>query len=78
MVLSDATIQTRFHKSASLIQEEILPLMEAYGVVQTKKWRGSGNQRAWSLKRPVEEVLRAEADPAHELFGFWSAVAAAD
>jgi len=52
--------------------------MEAYGVVQTKKWRGSGNQRAWSLKRPVEEVLRAEADPAHELFGFWSAVAAAD
>jgi hypothetical protein len=77
-VLSEGVVERRFRRSAGRIRDEILPMMEAYGVVESRQWRGGGNQRAWVLSRSLEDIQRAEADARDPLHAFWADIDAHD
>jgi hypothetical protein len=73
-ILSDDVLEMRFRGAAKRVRQEVIPLMERHGVVETKVWRGSGHQSAWGLVRSLEETLRADGDPSHPFVRFWADV----
>jgi hypothetical protein len=72
--MSDLVVTHRFHQNPRRITDEILPLMEEYGVVESRQWKGSGSHKAWSLPVSLEEIERADGDPRNERYAFWRAV----
>lgn len=76
--LPEHVVQQRFHKNPAPIFGEVLPMMESFGVVEQRGWRGSGKHKAWGLAFTLEEIERADGDPSHELNPFWEAVDAVD
>jgi hypothetical protein len=76
--LPETVVQQRFHRDPSPIFNDVLPLMEEFNVIEARPWRGSGRQRAWGLSHTLEEIERADGDPAHQLNPFWVAVDAVD
>jgi hypothetical protein len=72
--VSEGFLIHRFPRDARRVQEEILPLMVEFGIVEPKLWRGSGKQEAWGLTVGLEEVEKADADPGHRLYAFWRRV----
>jgi hypothetical protein len=72
--LPQTVVEQRFHSEASRVMEEILPMMEQFGVVEPRSWRGSGRQLAWGLPRSLEDIERADGDASHPLHAFWEHV----
>lgn len=71
-IVPESSIQNRFPRDHKRVIDEILPLMVADRLLETKKWRGSGNQRAWGPTTSLQHIEQAEGsaqDPPHE---FWS------
>jgi hypothetical protein len=73
-ILPESTLQQRFPRNTTQVRNEVIPLLERHGVIQVKTWRGAGRQSAWSLTRSLDEILRADGDPAHPLAPFWAEV----
>ena len=72
--MPESTITQRFHRDASHILDEILPLMERGGVVEARQWKGSGKQRAWGLSSSLEDIEKADGDPGSPHYAFWRQV----
>jgi hypothetical protein len=69
--LPESTVKLRLHQDARFVLDELLPLMEREGVVERRSWRGSGSQRAWGLTVSLEEINRADGNPAKPFSAFW-------
>ncbi len=70
-IIAQNTVEHRFSRDQRRVLEEILPMMVEAGVVEARKWRGSGNQSAWGLAERLDEIERADGDPNRPLHGFW-------
>jgi hypothetical protein len=72
--LPESMVTNKFRHDSKFIFEEVLPIMEAEGVVESRPWRGSGSQRAWGLPVPLEDIERADGNSKHPLSEFWRRV----
>ena len=72
--LPETVVRQRFRQDAQRVLDEILPLMERFGVIEARQWKGSGRQKAWGLAVSRETLERADGDPGHPLHEFWSKV----
>jgi hypothetical protein len=72
--MPESTIVRRFHHDANEILDEILPMMEEFGIVEARPWKGSGKQRAWGLPARLEEIEKADGEPASIYYQFWRAI----
>jgi len=67
-------IEKRFTNETSIVVEELVPLLEEYGILEEKQHRTGGKRkRRWQLERSFEEVLRSEEHD-DQLPGFWERV----
>ena len=72
--VSEPMIEHRFKGGAvtALILQQVVPCAEKHGVIEGRTWKGSGNQRLWTLRQEIDVVLAAEeesAGPAHDFWG---------
>ena len=72
--MPESTVKLRFLNDAKVVLDEILPMMEQFGVVQARSWKGSGKQRAWGLQVSLEEIERSDGDPVGAHYDFWQHV----
>jgi hypothetical protein len=69
------TLRKQFGKQFPLVINEVIPLMEHYGILQQGQWQGGGQQQIWSLGRRIEEILGAEGSTENDkLSSFWNEV----
>lgn len=59
-IVSDENLRTRFGSEYAALEAQLMPLLSERGVVTTRKWRGSGNQQAWTLAVSLEDFTAAE------------------
>ncbi|WP_341946718.1 hypothetical protein [Microbacterium sp. LWH11-1.2] len=59
-IVSDEILRTRFGADSVILDNELLPLLIKYGVVASRKWRGSGNHSAWALTVSLDDFLAGE------------------
>ncbi|MFY0409233.1 hypothetical protein [Solicola sp. PLA-1-18] len=75
-IMSDEQLQMRFKHDVGVVMADLIPFMVEHGVLEERKWKGSGNHRAWSLSVGLDELLAAEGgledDP---LVKFWERAA---
>jgi hypothetical protein len=65
-IVSDETLRTRFGADSLALESQLLPLLLKYGVVEARKWRGSGNHNAWTLAVSLDDFLAGEgSETAH-------------
>ena len=59
-IVSDETLRTRFGSDYIALEGQLIPLLLKYGVVEERKWRGSGNHNAWTLAVSLDDFLAGE------------------
>lgn len=59
-IVSDETLRTRFGSDYIALEGELIPLLLRFGVVEERKWRGSGNHNAWTLAVSLDDFLAGE------------------
>jgi hypothetical protein len=65
-IVSDEILRTRFGSDSVALEDQLLPLLVKYGVVGSRKWRGSGNHNAWTLTVSLDDFLAGEGtDDSH-------------
>ncbi|WP_243226105.1 hypothetical protein [Microbacterium sp. CIAB417] len=65
-IVSDEVLRTRFGSDSVALEDHLLPLLMKYGVVGSRKWRGSGNHSAWTLTVSLDDFLAGEGtDDSH-------------
>lgn len=65
-IVSDEILRTRFGSDSVALEDQLLPLLVKYGVVGSRKWRGSGNHNAWALTVSLDDFLAGEGtDDSH-------------
>ncbi|RQP11400.1 MAG: hypothetical protein EAS51_06155 [Microbacteriaceae bacterium] len=63
-IVSDETLRVRFNTEFATVESQLMPLLVQYGVVEKRKWRGSGQQHAWVLAVGLDDFLAAEGTDA--------------
>lgn len=71
--VSDAMIEHRFNGggATAMILTLVIPCAERHGIIESKAWKGSGNQRIWTLRREIDVVLAAEDASSGPEYEFW-------
>ncbi|MFN9416990.1 MAG: hypothetical protein ACK578_05775, partial [Pirellula sp.] len=67
-------IDTKFGNDATIVKQQLIPILEEFGVLEEKKHTSGGRRmRRWQLERSFEEVLQSEGT-SDQLPGFWHRV----
>lgn len=76
--VNEDVVRLRFRQDHARILSEVLPAMEAAGIVRREQWAGSGSQSIWQVRRSAEEVLRAREGLSDDasLLEFWEVLRA--
>jgi hypothetical protein len=74
----DESIQHRFRGDNKRVKEELIPFAVKWGILEPRRWRGSGRHDAWGLVLSLEEVERADGNEDHSLAEFWRTIDQAD
>jgi hypothetical protein len=71
-VVRESQVRHRLRGDAAWIADELLAIASDHGVLTEKTWKGSGQDRIWSLTARLDDVLAAEGGSAREdLTQFW-------
>lgn len=62
-IVSDDHLRKRFGSDFQTLESELIPFLVHEGVVDERKWRGSGSHRAWTLALGLDNLLAAEGNP---------------
>jgi len=60
--VSDDHLRKRFGSDFQTLESELIPFLVHEGVVDERKWRGSGSHRAWTLALGLDNLL-TEGNP---------------
>jgi hypothetical protein len=58
--VGEPALRNRFHSDFNHVVTHVIPLLESYGIVEERHWRGSGNQRIWGLNTGLDQVFGDE------------------
>ena len=70
--VTDEFIRRKYSSDQRWIIEELIPIFERNEVLAEKTWRGSGSNRIWVMKYPLEAVLEAEEREKGLLANLWN------
>jgi hypothetical protein len=71
-VVSDEAFRKYFRHDVTLVVGEVIPMLENYGILEERQWYGSGTQKIWGLRVPLEDILAAEESSLPSLLrDFW-------
>ena len=59
-IVSDENLRSRFGGDFTAVESQLMPLLVEHGVVEKRKWRGSGNHQAWTLAVSLDDFIAAE------------------
>jgi hypothetical protein len=78
--VTEHVIEIRYRSDQRRILEEVLPLMEQYGIVINERRHGGGPpQSRWLLQTTLEDLLRADGGPGPDnLVNFWKDIGTRD
>lgn len=62
-IVSDDHLRKRFGSDFQTLENELIPILVRGGIIGERKWRGSGNHRAWTLAVGLDQILASEGKP---------------
>ncbi len=72
--LPEHVVKSRFRTDGQYVLAEVLPLMQQFGIIEERQWKGAGRQHAWGLVVSLETLEKADGDPSHPIHAFWEEV----
>lgn len=72
--LPEHVVKSRFRTDGQYVLAEVLPLMQQFGIIEERQWKGAGRQHAWGLVVSLETLEKADGDRSHPIHAFWDEV----